>query len=86
LSLEVHLMKRMTKSSQYRHYMRRVLALTRQKFPGAKTLDVELYFRDTMDTLARFFCGEQLSYVEYSDEFMSETKIQKPDDWGLTLG
>lgn len=81
LSLETHLMKRLAKSGQYRQYIRELLTLTRQKIPDAHSIWIELYFRDTINTLARLNWSKQLSYVEYRDEIDARSRIEKPDDW-----
>jgi len=81
LSLEVHLTKKMAKSDQYRQYIHELLTLTRQKVPDAQDIWIDLYFRDTVDTLAHLNWSEQLSYVEYKDEAVGKSRIEKPDDW-----
>jgi hypothetical protein len=81
LSLEVHLTKKKAKSDQYRQYTRELLTLTRQKAPDAQNIWIDLYFRDTIDTLAHLNWSEQLSYVEYKDEVAGKSRIERPDDW-----
>ena len=81
VSLEICLAKRKERSDEYRQCVRDLLVLARQMIPDAQNIWIELYFRDTLDTLARFVWSEQLSYVEYGDETDTNNKIEDRDDW-----
>jgi hypothetical protein len=81
LSIEISLKKRKPESSHYRQYIQEVLRLTRQIIPDASTIMIELAFRDTTQTLARLFCGEDLPYVEYKDELMDKQSVEPPANW-----
>lgn len=79
LSLEVWLTKRMAGSAQYREYMRSLLALTRDMRPDAPLISIDLYYRDSVDSLARLDWTPQ--YVSYRDEMIQRTTTEMPSVW-----
>jgi len=81
LSLEICLAKRKAESDQYRQYVRELLTLARQMVPDAQNVLVELSFRDTVETLARLNWSKELPYVEYKDEVIGKSRIEKPAAW-----
>jgi len=81
LSLEVHLMKKMARSDQYRQYIRELLTIARKSTSPPLTIDIDLYFRDTVDSLAMVFWSTDLPYVEYRDETGAETSTDSRQKW-----
>jgi hypothetical protein len=81
LSIEIHLAKRKTKSQQYHEYVREIFRLTRQSFPDVELVMMDLYYRDTTDNLVRVLWNSQLSFVDYKDETMKETRYERQKDW-----
>lgn len=80
IAVEVNLYRRMERSEQYRTYLKRLLTIARESTPSPSTMDIELYFRDTVDSLARVFWSTELPYVEYRDEIGAET-IDSRQKW-----
>lgn len=80
IAVEVNLYRRMERSEQYRTYLKRLLTIARESTPSPSTIDIELYFRDTVDSLARVSWSTELPYVEYRDETGAET-IDSRQKW-----
>jgi hypothetical protein len=81
LSLEVHMTKRMSKTSQYRAYVRNIVGPAIGKHPAANNITIDLYFRDTTESLARLNWTKDLPYATYQDELMKKSLLEKRDSW-----
>ena len=81
LSVEVCLLKRRRKSSDYRRSVGELLALIREKAGPGQDVWIDLSFRDTVETLARLHWTAEIPYVEYKDEIDGKTRLEKPSNW-----
>ena len=82
VTLDINLTKRKTKSELYRQLVREVLALAVKTYPAVPSVLVNLYYRDTMTTLAALTVfRELLGYAEYKDEYSGDKRIEKLNRW-----
>jgi len=81
LNLEIYLSKRMVKSQQYREYVREIFRLVKQTFPSAGMVIINLYYRDTADSLARFHWYNKSNLIDYKDELLKKSRYEQPKNW-----
>lgn len=49
--------------------------------PEARSIEIDLVFRDTIESLARVFWSADFTYVEYKDEISGKKSIENPSRW-----
>jgi hypothetical protein len=81
IAVEVNLYRRMERPEQYHIYLKQLLTIARESTPPPTTIEIELYFRDTVDSLARVSWSTELPYVEYRDETGAETNMHSRQKW-----
>jgi hypothetical protein len=81
IAVEVNLYRRMERPEQYHIYLKQLLTIARESTPPPTTIEIELYFRDTVDPLARVSWSTELPYVEYRDETGAETNMHSRQKW-----
>jgi hypothetical protein len=81
LGLEVHLYRRLETSEEYRDRLRKLLAVCRSALPSRTTFDVELYLRDSVESLAKVLWSAELPYVDYEDHFHPRSRAEAPGAW-----
>jgi hypothetical protein len=81
ISLEIHLYRALATSQEYRDYLRRLLRAARNAQPTYARIDIELYLRDSMDSLARLFWSANLASVDYWDVTCKRPRYEAKREW-----
>lgn len=79
--LEVLLTKKMGTSEQYKSFLKNLMTLVITKQALASNVTITLSFRDTGATLASVWWFNQLTYVNYSDQFLRKPRYEKTALW-----
>ena len=81
IAVEINLYRRMEQREQYRTYLRRLLTIALESTPPPSAIDIELYFRDTVDSLAGVCWSKELPDVKYRDETDTKTTMELKGKW-----
>jgi hypothetical protein len=81
LSIDIASSKKKETTQQYHHFIHEIYTLGKQSFPAVENIMIDVYFRDSTDSLARFIWNNNLPYIDYKDEWMRKSRQEKLAKW-----
>ncbi|MFZ1240100.1 MAG: hypothetical protein WAV74_17850 [Anaerolineae bacterium] len=79
--VDLHILKRLEKTADYKQLVKNVLAEVKKTTTEASNIWIDLYFRDTVDALVHFVWSKQLNYIDYWDEITRCNRIDSLEIW-----